>query len=314
VIFGGAVPSVSGLIPSDLEIRRNHFTRPLTWRPGHESYTGTQWYVKNLFELKNAQRVIFDGNILEHNWPHIGPTPDGAAQHGYAVLLTVRDEGGRAAWATVSDVSMTNNIVRKSNVGVSIMGSEGAGTRRIRIENNLFEDIGLNWGNNDRSGLFVQANTVDELIIRHNTIINDGDILFANGKKASRLVFTSNIANHNAARRINPQFGIHAPGRRAGSVGLEAAFEQHEVTGNVMFNASGFEKAYPDGNHFPSDNADVGFVDCKAGDYRLRVDSPYRTAGTSGKTPGADMSLIDAPTTGVVEGQPLRPARRSTRR
>ena len=75
-IFGGAKPSVDNLIPSDMEIRGNHFTRPLSWRPGDPSYGGTAWYVKNLFELKNGQRVLFEGNLLEHNWPHVGTTPD----------------------------------------------------------------------------------------------------------------------------------------------------------------------------------------------------------------------------------------------
>ena len=32
VMFGGADPKVPGLVPSDIEIRRNHFTKPLAWR------------------------------------------------------------------------------------------------------------------------------------------------------------------------------------------------------------------------------------------------------------------------------------------
>ncbi len=47
VMFGGGDPQFSGVVPSDIEIRRNHFYKPLTWK-------GAGWAIKNLFELKNA--------------------------------------------------------------------------------------------------------------------------------------------------------------------------------------------------------------------------------------------------------------------
>ncbi len=68
VLFGGAVPALAGCVPSDIEFRRNLCTKPLSWRPGDPSYAGTPWYVKNLFELKNAQRVLIEGNVLENNF------------------------------------------------------------------------------------------------------------------------------------------------------------------------------------------------------------------------------------------------------
>ena len=41
VMFGGADPSIKDLVPSDIEIARNHFAKPLTWKIGHPSYAGT---------------------------------------------------------------------------------------------------------------------------------------------------------------------------------------------------------------------------------------------------------------------------------
>src|SRR5215211_5660796 len=41
--------------------------------------SGTLWNVKNTIELKNAQRVRIEGNIIENNWQ--------ASQDGYALLL-----------------------------------------------------------------------------------------------------------------------------------------------------------------------------------------------------------------------------------
>ena len=42
--------------------------------------------MKNSFELKNARRVLVEGNVFEHVWA--------AAQTGFAVLFTTRNQGG----------------------------------------------------------------------------------------------------------------------------------------------------------------------------------------------------------------------------
>src|SRR5947209_15906566 len=68
VLFGGATAQIPNLVPSDIEIRHNHFYKPLSWKLDDASYAGQHWSVKNLLELKNAQRVIVDGNTLENNW------------------------------------------------------------------------------------------------------------------------------------------------------------------------------------------------------------------------------------------------------
>lgn len=41
--------------------------------------------VKNLFELKNAQRALFEGDILENTW-------GGFSQPGFAILLTAKKQ------------------------------------------------------------------------------------------------------------------------------------------------------------------------------------------------------------------------------
>src|SRR5207244_3792056 len=59
VMFGGADPAIPNLIPSDIEIRRNYFFKPLAWR------ASGAWTVKNLLELKLGRRVLIQGNIFE---------------------------------------------------------------------------------------------------------------------------------------------------------------------------------------------------------------------------------------------------------
>src|SRR5262245_49835059 len=89
-MFGGADPKIVNLAPSDIEFRRNHCFKPLSWRIGDPSYAGTPWGIKNLFELKNAQRVLIDGNIFENNWAH--------GQTGFAILFTVRNQDWASPW------------------------------------------------------------------------------------------------------------------------------------------------------------------------------------------------------------------------
>jgi hypothetical protein len=40
---------------------RNHLFKPLSWKIGHPTYAGTPWSVKNILELKNARRVLAEG-------------------------------------------------------------------------------------------------------------------------------------------------------------------------------------------------------------------------------------------------------------
>ena len=104
------------MVPSDIEIRRNHFAKPLAWKLGHPDYAGTPWSVKNLFELKNARRVLVEGNLFERNWPH--------AQTGTAILFTPRNQNGTAPWSVVEDVTFRHNIVRQSGSGMVISGRD----------------------------------------------------------------------------------------------------------------------------------------------------------------------------------------------
>src|SRR5262249_35185603 len=79
LMFGGAAPSVPGLIPSDITISDNQLFKPPAWR-------GQGWLVKNLFELKNARRVSMVHNTLDYTWEN--------GQVGYAVVLTGRNQDG----------------------------------------------------------------------------------------------------------------------------------------------------------------------------------------------------------------------------
>src|SRR5262245_11380414 len=200
VLFGGADPKIANLVPSDIEFRKNYLFKPLTWRVGSASYAGIHWGVKNLFELKNAQRALVDGNLFENNWAD--------AQNGYGILFTPRNQDGTAPWSTVRDVAFTNNIVRHSGGGLNLMGTDyifpSQQTQRILIQNNLLDDInGTTWSG---TGTFLQVSDGGaDIVVDHNTGFQSGNMITATYATslhtATNFVFTNNILSYN-------QYGI----------------------------------------------------------------------------------------------------------
>jgi hypothetical protein len=273
-LLGGADPSIPGLIPSDVTFRRNLVSRPEAWRE-------VRWSVKNLFELKNARRVLVEANIFENNWL--------SAQVGYAILLTVANSNGRAFWATVEDVTFRHNVVRHSGGGISIIGRDQHGdpsgvARGIRISGNLFYDIDKErWGG---PGIFMLiGHGPNNLIVEHNTVIHSGAVVEAYGGSPDRpmtgagFVFRDNLMRHN-------QIGFHGGGRSVGSDALDAYFPGSQFSRNVL--AGGRASRYPPDNLFPSEEEfERSFVDFANQDYRLRADASFSRAAADGGAIGA---------------------------
>jgi len=277
IMFGGGDPYIKDLVPSDIEVRGNHLVKPLRWKKNEPGFEGTQWSVKNLFELKNARRVIVDGNVMEHSWEE--------AQTGFAVLFTVRNQDGNAPWSVVEDVQFVNNIVRHSGSGITLMGhdnnrpwEQSQETKRILIRNNLWEDIGgARWGG--RGILFQMVEGTSDVRIEQNTGVQQGYTLFSMGPPHRRFTFRSNIAPHN-------EYGIFGNDVGVGVAALDAYFPDAVVTENVL--AGGEASRYPDGNVFPDSLDAVPFADRKAGNYRL-------TGGIKNlKNAGVDASALCA--------------------
>jgi hypothetical protein len=234
--------------------------------------------VKNLVELKNAQRVWISGNVIEYNWA--------AAQPGYAVLFTVRNQDGRCPWCVVSQVQFVNNLVRHSAMGVSILGTDNdhpsQQTQGIVIRNNLFYDIDkTNWGGN---GYFLlMTGGPRDVTVDHNTIIQEhaSGIMQLDGQPILQFTFTNNVARQNANGIIGTN---HAPGNDTISAFLPASL----ITHNAI--ADGAAGRYPSGNVFPTSDQFRGqFMSYTDDDYRLVPGSNWRGAGTDGGDLGANL-------------------------
>jgi len=281
VIFGGGDPAITNLVPSDIEIRGNHMFKPVSWRTA-------AWTVKNLFELKNAQRVLIDGNIFEHNWP--------AAQNGYSILFTVRNQDGTAPWSVVQDVTFTHNIVRHVAAGINILGTDDLNpsqqTKRILIKDNLFDDVNeVTWGGFGTVFQIIEGTA--DLTINHNTAFQTGEIIRTSGPPNTGFFYINNLTPHN-------EYGVAGDNFFGDPMGtLTTYFPGAVFRRNVL--QGGNPADYPPDNFFPATMADVQFVDQAAGNYRLKPTSPYHNAGTDGRDVGVDMDALDVATGAVID-------------
>jgi hypothetical protein len=277
VIFGGSDPAIPNLTPTGIVLRGNTLSKPLEWHSA-----GSPWQVKNLLELKNARDVVIERNLLERNWQ--------AAQSGYSILFTVRNQDGGCPWCQVENIRFASNTIRDIAAGFSILGTDNdhpsLQTRRIEIVNNLFDGIDNKaWGGD---GYFMQLlATPGDVTIDHNTIIQGSSNGLAKmDGRVDGFVFTNNIAAHG-------QYGLIGDNHGIGNDTIRAYLSGSTIAANVI--AGGNRSVYPPGNFFPSmDDFHSQFVDFTGHDFRVRPGSPWLTAATDGRSLGADMTRVPA--------------------
>jgi hypothetical protein len=245
--------------------------------------------VKNLFELKNARRVLIDGNVFENNWVD--------AQNGFAVQITVRNQDGTAKWSVIEDVTFTNNTVRHTAAGINLLGRdnlhESEQLKRLQISGNLFDDLGgSQWGSNGR---FLQITETVDVTLDHNTVFQTGNLITAYGVPNQGFTFNNNIAPHN-------DFGIIGDGSSVGNVTLAQYFPSYALKKNVI--VGGQSSKYPKKNYYPATLDEVGFVDRPHGNYSLANNSPYKHAGTKSRDVGVDFAALEMSARRALQGSP----------
>jgi len=262
IMFGGADPVVPNLVPADIEIRRNYLYKPAEWF-GKAT-------IKAMIELKNGRKVTIDGNVLESGG-FIG-----------AFVLTVRNQNGGAPWSTLEDINITNNVVRHSNSGFSILGKDDAQpsqqAKRIRIANNLLVDIGP-----DYAAVFMVGCCANTVTVEHNTVEQTGNIMTCYGVSHSNFVFQNNIVQFNSYGFYCPP-NMLSPDSRGNII----------VDNKAQISANGYPANIPKGNFVVNALDQVGFVDFANGDWRLGPQSKVKGKGTDGKNPGVDFDALGA--------------------
>lgn len=322
ILFGGVINN--SITPADIEITNNHMFKPLTWMPGQPGFVGRpnsditkcittpgycRFVVKNLFELKNAQRLLLEGNILEHCWP-------GFTQHGGAIAVTGLNPPNR----TLSYISVMDFTVRYNHTShtASVLSLANPGPNnlpigRISIHDNIFDDVSPQYQNGDTSAVFAGVYTYcsgstcgnGNISVNHNTELITQPIKWFAAVGAvdgpiPNWTYTNNIVSINAGLAV---FNAGSTGctdnKTTNAAKLAACFSPFSMTHNALIGGSG---TWPAGNYLPATPAAVQFVNynnANGGNYTLLSTSPYHNKGTDGKDLGADIIAVNSHTSGV---------------
>ena len=319
ILFGGGRATIT---PADIEIRHNYLFKPLIWKPDQPGFvggtSGRPFIVKNLFELKNAQRVLFEGNILENSWGGVG-------QKGFAIVLTPRNQVPNVCpLCRVTDVTLRYSKIRHmaSGIGIANAPSDTGGVstagERYSIHDLVFEDIDGGFYNGFGAFAMVISNApqLRDVKIDHVTAFPPRVALTVGADRnkplPSNFTLTNSILNASerevtsAGGQQNCAFGVVQMGPEAV---FKSCFSESTFTHNAIIGPRG---QWPRGNFFPKNEDSVGFVNYnhgKDGDYRLckeknhptscKQASPYVHAGSDGKDLGAEIDAVEAATSGA---------------
>lgn len=319
ILFGGG-PATN--TPSDIEIRRNHLFKPLTWRRGNPEFVGGKsgrpFIVKNHFELKNAQRVLFEGNVLENVW-------GGFSQAGFSILLTPKNQANKCPACRVTDVTIRyNKIINVGSVlqisnGRSDAGGQSQGGERYSIHDLVVSQVRAQ--DNDSFGIFALIGShsppLKDVSIQHVTAFVPRAI-FSISSPAEQKMENFTISNNILGTSFDRQIGSPGGGRRncsfrpdkqgPGGV-LESCFANLKFERNLIIGLGN----WPRNNIVVKDAAAAGLAEMREGDKHYfslcrqkdegsscKKLSPALAAGSDGRDIGADTAAVEKATAGVV--------------
>jgi len=320
ILFGGGAATYN---PSDIEVRRNHFFKPLTWQPGNKPLvTGPNhrpFIVKNNFELKNAQRVLLEGNLLEDVW-------GGFSQYGYQIVLTPKDQVNKCPICVVADVTVRYNEIRHSGAGLTVssglsdLGGAAQGAENISIHDDLLDDISAAKYAGAGGVLGLSANPQmfwHDISINHLTSTSQNQILMVTGSvnpspmtnvdltNSILVVGKYQIVSTGAGTNKNCDYRLAVP-----YTIFNNCWNTYTVSDNVIVGGS---NSWPPNQSLPT-LSEIGFVSYNGGNggnYQLcegvnnpasacTAASPYLTTPTTdGRRVGADIEGLNLALTGV---------------
>lgn len=324
ILIGGVGPGLGPTNgrPSDLEIRRNHLSHPEAWCQGPGAI-GNKYSMKGLFELKNSNRTLIEGNVFER-------CPDGA-QTGMAIVIKSAGDGfSTSNGLGTAHATMRYNLIRNVRHGIAVDGygdpTESAVLQcnHVSIYHNLFHDVGTVIANGAPSGNSDSAagkhvllgGATDELNIRFNTFVSNllGQAVFMSlayvnpNDKSNWYDFSDNVViSPNASAPVfydGGFYGTNAMNRYATTwlfnrnliVGVDAGYFTSIPTGigNVTPAAGGLNPT------LAFLLSQIDFVNEPADNYRLDTGSPGENIGFGGVDAGADIAAVELATAGVV--------------
>ena len=310
LLFGGDEATHT---PADIEVRRNHMFKPLIWMSGQAGFvgglSGKPFIVKNLFELKNAQRVLFEGNILENSW-------GGFSQAGFAMLLTPKNQAGPngtnlCPLCQVTDVTISYSTISHVAGGLLIANilSDNGGIaldgERYSIHDIIIDDIdGSKYKGPGQFAEILQGSgspLLQNVSITHVTGFAPHTLFGVGNNVGNSKMADVTITNNLFSAGIYPVWSTGGTANCAywdkPITTFNACFASNPFSSNAVITtpASFPASTWPSGNFFPASAATVQFVNYNngnGGDYHLLPSSPYKAAGTDGKDLGADVDAV----------------------
>ncbi len=313
VMFGGGSALA---VASDIEIRHNHLFKPLTWKPASDGFiggtSGKPFIVKNLFELKNAQRVLLEGNVFENSW-------GGFTQVGAAVLLTPKNPGDcsvclvRDVTIRYSKFSHTGTAMQIAN-GISDTGFMAQEGSHYSIHDLVFDDMNYE-GCHGCNGVMFQITSnprvppalwLHDVSIRHITVATNraqAGWMIAGPVGQQNMVFQDSIIDAGTSGHINAGGGAAQCyyGKNILKSILDSCWSSYRFDHNVIMNARPAHR-WPLENWPVSGGSNVGFVNWSngvGGDYHLAAKSRLKNKASDERDPGADIDAVSAATAGV---------------
>jgi len=176
----------------------------MTWLPNSQHFIGTSFIVKNLLEIKNAERLLLEGNVMEGSW-------GGFSQRGWGIVITPR-----GSWAAARDITIRYNTISHVGSGFQISATQAQSpdgrwldsmaAERISIHDVTVDDMSAATYNGAGitfmiTSAFAVNKPLNNLTINHMTVLTDSNRLLLvvgsdsrNRELPSNIVFTNNLA------------------------------------------------------------------------------------------------------------------------
>jgi hypothetical protein len=212
VMWGGATPSIPNLVAADITFQRNHVYTPIAWKG--------RWTKKNLFELKNAVRVLIEDNVFDGSWT------DG--QIGAALLFKSSNDQGTCNWCRTTDVTIRRSYITHAAGGIVFSGAEAyqggrvdTAARRFLIQDVVFDSLNVAPYTGGGRGVQIGGGASD--IVFERTVIAGSvknAIVLDKARPAARTAFRSSVWVHGDYFATADGTGIGLPALQAGVPGF----------------------------------------------------------------------------------------------
>jgi hypothetical protein len=328
ILLGGCAGPTTPWVPSDITITGNYLFKPLSW-VALSIGVHPPMVVKNGFEVKSAQRVLFDSNTIENVWA--------AGQTGFAIVLTVRtSQSGDIA--VVNDVTITNNVLKNVVSGINTAAADNtcspaygypnchnAGSQdRWYIANNLmtfYDPTQLggshNLGFQPQMGIDNINGGINvplrDVVFQHNTMVAAAStpcyqsVYFTTANMVRPIAHvTTNvwILDNVLCRQPTGQWGYVGTSGMTQYMG-DPSTTPYDLTqrfyGNVMYAPPG-EKVQPFPPHNYAATIPFTYVNPATGNYQLLA--PYWTDTSDGNIAGVQNANLPAASSGFANDDP----------